>query len=408
VIGRRRDIGLIERPECKRRWSSEPWEKKEQAALRTWLLDRCEERELWYVPGPGGEQPRPMTVNRLADRLLDNPDVVAVARLYAGPDAELAGVLRSMIADEHVPYLAQLRYTATGLDKRGQWERTWDLQRQEDAEGSRLDIPVPPKYRKEDFSRTSFWSQRGKLDVPKERFISYPQASPGSDDSLLLGWAGWDHRQQALALVTLIEERSATDGWDASKLTPLLAGLLELMPWIRQWHNDVDPTFGASPAEEYDTYLAAQLRTHGLTEEALSSWTAPPVRRGRPPKSRPGVRTSGRLEVGGDLNPIIEIAVSATGSSAAWAFCWMIVSRRSFKSQDHAVDVVREAPANERADVAKAVAEIARAYGRERPSTPVIARSGPVRRGQQQRAPSRRSGLPASQTQDAEAARRRT
>jgi hypothetical protein len=41
VIISRRDIALIERPECKRRWSSPTWEKKEAEALRTWLLDRC-------------------------------------------------------------------------------------------------------------------------------------------------------------------------------------------------------------------------------------------------------------------------------------------------------------------------------------------------------------------------------
>ena len=59
TIERRRDIGLIERPECKRRWQSEPWEKKEQAALRNWLLDRCEDRDLWYVTDhQGNQQPR--------------------------------------------------------------------------------------------------------------------------------------------------------------------------------------------------------------------------------------------------------------------------------------------------------------------------------------------------------------
>ena len=51
VIERDRNIGLIERPECKRRWQSEPWEEKEQAALKTWLLDRCEERSLWFERG---------------------------------------------------------------------------------------------------------------------------------------------------------------------------------------------------------------------------------------------------------------------------------------------------------------------------------------------------------------------
>ncbi|MBV9853176.1 MAG: BREX-2 system adenine-specific DNA-methyltransferase PglX [Streptosporangiaceae bacterium] len=39
AIENRRDIALIERPECKRRWSSDPWEVKEHAALTTWLLD---------------------------------------------------------------------------------------------------------------------------------------------------------------------------------------------------------------------------------------------------------------------------------------------------------------------------------------------------------------------------------
>ena len=87
---------------------------------------------------------------------------------------------------------------------------------------------MPPKYKKDDFLRTSYWNQRGKLDVPKERFISYPLASPDGDDSLLLGWAGWDHREQAHALMTLIEERSTTDGWDAEKLMPLIAGLAEV------------------------------------------------------------------------------------------------------------------------------------------------------------------------------------
>ena len=223
AIERRRDIGLLERPECKRRWQSEAWKKKEQAALRNWLLDRCEDRDLWYVTDhQGSQQPRSMTVNRLADRMRGDADVVSVARLFGGQDADLADVLKEIIADEHVPYLSQFRYAGTGLLKRLLWEKTWDQQREEDRTGQRLDIPVPPKYKKEDFPRISFWNQRGKLDVPKERFISYPGASPDSDDSSLLGWAGWDHREQAHALITLIEERSTTDGWDAEKLTPLL------------------------------------------------------------------------------------------------------------------------------------------------------------------------------------------
>ena len=121
-----------------------------------------------------------MTANRLADRLRADPDVVSVARLLAGPDADLADVLKDITADEHVPFLAQLRYKGEGLLKRALWERTWYLQREEDRTGKRLDIPVPPKYTSADFLKNSYWRQRGKLDVPKERFISYPMAGPDS------------------------------------------------------------------------------------------------------------------------------------------------------------------------------------------------------------------------------------
>ena len=282
MIENRRDIALIERPECKRRWQSEPWEKKERAALRTWLLDRCEDSALWFEnDGQGRQQPRPMTVNRLADKLRTAADKVSVARLLAGPDADLAEVLTDIAADEHVPCLAQQRYTEPGLRKRKQWERVWDMQRQEDRDDSRLDIPVPPKYTGADFLRTSYWRNRGKLDVPKERFVSYPGASPDGDSSLLLGWAGWDHREQAHALLTLIDERATRDGWDGERLKPLIAALAEVMPWVRQWHGDVDPEFGTSPAKAYDAFLDEQKLRYGFGSDDLDRWRPQKVGRGR-------------------------------------------------------------------------------------------------------------------------------
>ena len=278
MIESNRKIGLIERPECKRRWQSEPWEVREARRLTTWLLDKCEDRSLWY----DGDDPRPMTVNRLADRLRTDAEVIATARQLKGPDADLADVLKEIIADEHVPFLAACRYKPSGLDKRAQWERTWDLQREEDASGQRLDIPVPPKYAGADFQKQSYWRHRGKLDVPKERFISYPGASPDSDSgSLLIGWAGWDHKDQATALIGLIGDRSTTDGWDTARLTPLLAGLLEIMPWVRQWHSEIDPAFGQSPADAYDAYLTSERESRNLTEDALRAWTSLQPQRGR-------------------------------------------------------------------------------------------------------------------------------
>ncbi|GAB3489489.1 type I restriction-modification system DNA methylase subunit [Amycolatopsis cihanbeyliensis] len=277
TIENRRDIALIERPECKRRWASEPWEKKEREALETWLLDRCEDKNLWYAPIDGIKQPRTLTVNQLADLLRGDEDLNQVAQLYAADhlgnrDLPLADVLERIIADEHVPYLAAMRYKDTGLRKRAQWEDVWEQQREEDRTGKRLDIPVPPKYKSADFRKTSYWSHRGKLDVPKERFISYPEASPDADPTLLLGWAGWDHLDQAQALVNLVNDRTEQAGRDTAKITPLLAGLAELMPWVHQWHGDYDPEWGGNPAEELRTYLHQQQVTHQLTDDNLKDW----------------------------------------------------------------------------------------------------------------------------------------
>jgi hypothetical protein len=88
-----------------------------------------------------------MTVTQLADRLRADADFVSVTRLLAGLDADLADVLTEIIADEHVPYLAQLRFRDSGLLKRAAWEQTWELQRVEDLTGKRPDIPVPSRWR---------------------------------------------------------------------------------------------------------------------------------------------------------------------------------------------------------------------------------------------------------------------
>ena len=155
--------------------------------------------------------------------------------------------------------------------KRREGESVWDLQRRED-EGETVDIPVPPKYAQADFRKPSYWKARGKLDVPKERFIAYPNTAKGADSSLVLGWAGWDHAEQAQALAQLVIERSTEDGWDAARLTPLLAGLAELEPWLHQWHNEIDPNFGQSPAVMITGLVDQQLVQYHLTRADLTSW----------------------------------------------------------------------------------------------------------------------------------------
>lgn len=294
------EIELIERPECKRRWLVESWEKRERAALRAWLLDRCERRELWFEARRGMEQPRVLTVNQLADALRDDVDFCSVAQLYAAdhlgkPDLALAQVLAEVVADEHVPFLAALRYKATGLRKRAEWESVWEQQREEDRTGQRLDIKVPPKYTGADFLRHSYWSNRGKLDVPKERFVSYPGMGPEGDPGILLGWAGWDHQDQAQALINVIEDRTEQDGWGGERLVPLLAGLQEVLPWVRQWHGEFDAEWEGVPAEDIEAYFDEQVARHGVGLSDLKVWR-PETRRGPKPAPKKAAESATRGE----------------------------------------------------------------------------------------------------------------
>ncbi|WP_142391430.1 BREX-2 system adenine-specific DNA-methyltransferase PglX, partial [Mycobacterium sp. ENV421] len=276
-------IRLLERPEYKRRWAVEPWDKQVQSALRDWLLDRVEDRSLWF---DREGRPTPMSTSQLADILDRDDDFRSVLRLWAGDSNVSTGTaLAKLLADEGVPYLSAYRYKKPGLEKRAVWEETWDLQRREDN-GETLDspIPVPPKYKPADFAKSSYWSHRGKLDVPKERFISYPGASRDSDSTELLGWAGWDHADQALALAGLISQR-IDEGWETPKLIPLLAGLNELLPWVQQWHNEIDPEFGESVADTIADELTTRLAEHHLTVTELRSWRPEPTGRGRKAKT---------------------------------------------------------------------------------------------------------------------------
>ncbi|MGX7728479.1 BREX-2 system adenine-specific DNA-methyltransferase PglX [Rhodococcus sp. 2H158] len=282
VIASNSGIRLLEEPENKRRWASEPWDKHVTEALRDWLLDRVESRDLWFEDG----HPTPRSVAQLADRLDRDEDFRQVLRLWAGsPDVSTGTALEKLLEEEGVPYLAALRYKPSGLIKREAWEHTWELQRREDAgEELKSPIPVPPKYKPADFLKGSYWSRRGKLDVPKERFISYPNANRDTDPTMLLGWAGWDHAEQALALAGLVDERVATDGWDQEspeKLIPMLAGLAELLPWVRQWHGEIDPEYGESVADTIEEVLRSHSADLGVTTEDLAAWRPPAPSRGR-------------------------------------------------------------------------------------------------------------------------------
>ncbi len=330
-----RNIGLIERPEFKRRWNTPSWDDLEKAALRGWLLNRLEQPAFW--PASAGAPPQLTSTAKLAERAQADADFMQVAALYAGhADFDTAQLVADLVASEAVPLLPVQRYTEDGLRKRAQWQDTWTLQRREDAIDSQVvadnadewrrefaeiarttfgsdttdearawieqklaaevkrhqderkaaeigPIPVPPKYKSSDFLRTDFWRLRGGLDVPKERFVSFPGAERGADGSLVIAWAGWNHLQLATALAGYYGEMKDNEGWEPARLQPLLASLLELVPWLEQWHNDIDPEFGQRMGTYYRGFVTEDARALGFTLDDLRAWkpAAVAAKRGR-------------------------------------------------------------------------------------------------------------------------------
>ncbi|MFN8611336.1 MAG: BREX-2 system adenine-specific DNA-methyltransferase PglX [Vulcanimicrobiota bacterium] len=272
------EIALLEKPEHKRRWQQRPWEERVKEAVTSWLQDRIE--------ATLKNSENLTSASQLADELAGDDDFRQALQIYLGSDDyDLPKQVSQLVQSQCVPYLAALRYSEAGLRIRADWERTWELQRREDAGEAVSDIPVPPKYGQKDFLKSEYWSLRGKLDVPKERFISYPGAEREADGSLVLGWAGWNHLQRAQALASYALERREQDGWDKDRLTPMLAGLAELLPWLKQWHNEVDPDSGERMGDYFESFLSEQLRELELTPKDLTEWRpAQKVRSLRKPK----------------------------------------------------------------------------------------------------------------------------
>jgi hypothetical protein len=183
------------------------------------------------------------------------------------------------LAGEAVPGLAALRYKPSGLEKFRAWEHTWELQRAEDR-GERVDVPVPPKYKPTDFLKSSYWSARGKLDVPKERFISFPGSKLPDDATEVYGWAGWDHGERGQAVARFANDLTRV-GTSDEQIIPLIGVLLELEPWLKQWHDDIDARSGVSPAAAVAGITTSLLDRLGLGRDQIIAWSPPASTRGR-------------------------------------------------------------------------------------------------------------------------------
>jgi hypothetical protein len=271
-----RDICMLERPEHKRRWANIPWNEQLQEALKAAILERLETAELWR----DFQGPITRSVAQLADLVRNDEVLLELARELTGtPEPDLVAVIGSLAPTEAVPFLAMYRYNSSGLEKFGEWQAIWELQRREDS-GEKVTIPMPPKFGDKDFRRSEYWKARGKLDVPKERFVLYPGFGRGGDITPVLGWAGWSQRDQAVALVREIMNQQAL-GVPNDALVPMVAGLVELEPWLHQWHTELESDFGSSAAQAVTSQIEQFLAHLRMTRDDVNAWRPPAVARGR-------------------------------------------------------------------------------------------------------------------------------
>lgn len=270
-------VRLLEQPEYKRRWATPSWESQLRKAVTAFILDRLEARELW---ADANGRPVIRSVAQISEAVKNDVDLRSAIVLLTGDEgANIQQVIASLISDEAVPAAAPQRYKPSGVVKFHEWQKVWDLQRAEDR-GERVTIPVPPKYAPTDFAKTTYWKARGKLDVPKERFIAYPGARRSNDDTAIYGWAGWNHAEQGLATSSLLGE-IARAGANTEQLMPVFAALVELEPWIEQWHAEVDSAYGVSPATAVTGVVDNELARAGLTRDDVASWRPAANSRGR-------------------------------------------------------------------------------------------------------------------------------
>ncbi|MFH8467586.1 BREX-2 system adenine-specific DNA-methyltransferase PglX [Streptomyces sp. NPDC017991] len=285
AIQRNTSLGLLEQPEYKRRWTVEPWETRIHAVLRQRLLDHCEASHLWYEMSPTGRRPVPRTVRRLAELLGGNEDFTRLAGLYA-PAAGVSEVLLDLLADEHVPQAAPLRYKASGLAKRRAWEEMWEAQRREDQQGLADDVyhstPAPPRFTAVDFMKPSYWRHRGKFDIPDERFVSLASSASPLSPTTPIGWAGWSADERAAVVCRLLEADSHAHAHHPESAVPLLRAFAELLPWTAAVTPDTAPSPPLEDSESLRHTYAQHLTRLGLSAEDVDTWRPPAPKRGRP------------------------------------------------------------------------------------------------------------------------------
>ena len=68
-------------------------------------------------------------------------------------------------------------------------------------------------------------------------------------------WAKWRLAKPRSKSTNYVDVQERLGGRDDPRLLPLLACLVELLPWLKQWHNEVDPKFDMRMGDYFDGFV---------------------------------------------------------------------------------------------------------------------------------------------------------
>ncbi|MGW1669392.1 BREX-2 system adenine-specific DNA-methyltransferase PglX [Streptomyces sp. NPDC002324] len=283
-------LALLEQPEYKHRWVAPDWDDTVQNILRERLLDHCEADRLWFEATPTGRRPVTRTVRELGELLAEDDECLSLLSVYSDrkhtSESGIPRVLLDLLATEHVPQAAPLRYRPSGLAKRRAWEELWESQSRDDKRGhaDTTDVPEPPRFTTADYLKPSYWKQRGKFDLPNERLISFGSSITPLSPMTLLGWAGWDARERAQVLLDILQTESHAHAHRPESALALLSALAEVLPWITAVDRGLGPVMASDDDERFREGYARHLTRLGLSAADVTSWRPAAPRRGRPRK----------------------------------------------------------------------------------------------------------------------------
>lgn len=297
-------LALIETANFKRRWYKPDYAEQERVALTEWLADRVEHA--------AKARTQAFSLEQLVASLQDDARVLAVCEVLTGrKDFSLSQLVTSALQGDAVPSHRFHVYKPAGLVKREVWERTWADQRREDA-GEKVTPEVPPAYGSGDFLKPDYWRLRGKLDVPKERFIAFTEVPGRAGVEMLYGWAGWTAQQRVKAILAIDEELE-----DASVPLADRIGLLDsawrLLPDVAR--ED------AAAANRLKAELQALVGPEGPSAALIEDWK----KRFPPPTARVARRPAEEVPSEDSLDDLPSVIPNVSDEEHAAILIWALL-----------------------------------------------------------------------------------